>query len=178
MSEHRVIIEAGPGTIRRLCCGASTIADDELSDTVRSALAAIDDQVALVGEQPVAVDSLWDAALRSATCASSADMVVVHPSWWSSSRVGVVTAAAARVAGDVQAHKRSWLLMRASRAGPGPGGGRERAADRGARDHPGADHAAGGGGRVLLPGRRCRIAVRRARVGFMATLVKPTILQR
>jgi type VII secretion-associated protein (TIGR03931 family) len=118
VSEHRVIIEAGPGMIRRLCCATGTVVDDEMSDTMRAALDAIDDQVALVGERPVPVDSLWETALRSVTCASSEGMVIVHPSWWSPSRVGVVTAAAAAVAGDVLARPRSWLLMRASRAGP------------------------------------------------------------
>jgi type VII secretion-associated protein (TIGR03931 family) len=118
VSEHRVIIEAGPGTIRRLCCATGTVVDDEMSDSIRAALDAIDDQVALVGERPVPVDSLWETALRSVTCASSEGMVIVHPSWWSLSRVGVVTAAAAAVAGDVLARPRSWLLMRASRAGP------------------------------------------------------------
>lgn len=118
MSEHRVIIEAGPGTIRRLCCATGTVVDAEMSDSIRAALDAIDDQVALVGERPVPVDSLWETALRSATCASSEGMVIVHPSWWSSSRVGVVTAAAAAAAGDVLARPRWWLLMRASRARP------------------------------------------------------------
>lgn len=118
MSEHRPIIEAGPGTIRRLCCGTGTIDEGETADVIRSALDAIDDQVTLVGERPVTVDALWEAALRTATCGTAAGMVVVHPSWWSSSRVGVVTAAAARVAGAVRARPRSWLLTRASRAEP------------------------------------------------------------
>lgn len=118
MNEHRPIIEAGPGTIRRLCCGTNTIDEGEAADVIRAALGGIDDRVALVGERPVPVAALWEAALRSATCRSAAGMVVVHPSWWSSSRVGVVTAAAARVAGEVRARPRSWLLTRASRAEP------------------------------------------------------------
>lgn len=118
MSEHRPIIEAGPGTIRRLCCGTGTIDEGETVDVIRSALDAIDDRVALVGERPVTVDALWEAALRAATCRTADGMVVVHPSWWSSSRVGVVTAAAARVAGAVRTRPRSWLLTRASRAEP------------------------------------------------------------
>lgn len=116
MTEHRPVIEAGPGTVRRLCCGTGTIDECETADAIRSALDAIDDRVALVGERPITVDALWEAALRSASCTSSDGMVVVHPSWWSSSRVGVLTAAAARVAGGVRTRPRSWLLAQAFRA--------------------------------------------------------------
>ncbi|MCA2243600.1 type VII secretion-associated protein [Mycobacterium sp. WUMAC-067] len=116
MTEHRPVIEAGPGTVRRLCCGTGTIDEGETADAIRSALDAIDDRVALVGERPITVDALWEAALRSASCTSSDGMVVVHPSWWSSSRVGVLTAAAARVAGEVRTRPRSWLLAQAFRA--------------------------------------------------------------
>ena len=45
-------------------------------------------------------------------------MAVVHPSWWPSSRVGVVTAAAETLADDVLARPRSWLLTQASDAEP------------------------------------------------------------
>lgn len=118
MSEHRGVIAAGPGAIRRLCCGAEEIDDGEAAEVMRAALDAIDDPVALVGERPVAVAALWETALRSAACASSDGMVVVHPSWWCASRVAVVSAAAARVAGEVRTRPRSWLLTRASRAQP------------------------------------------------------------
>ncbi len=115
------MIEAGPGTIRRLCCSTSTFADNEMSEIMTAALGAIDDQVALVGGRPVAVESLWSAALR-AVHSGSPDaheaMVLVHPSWWSSSRVGMVTAAAQAVTDDVLARPRSWLLMQASDAEP------------------------------------------------------------
>lgn len=114
MSGHPAIVEAGPGTIRRLCCGTNAIVDDEMADIVRSALDAVDDRVALVRERPVTVDALWEAALRSASRGHRDGMIVVHPSWWSATRVGVVSAAAAAVAG--QTHTRSSLLVRASRA--------------------------------------------------------------
>lgn len=89
-----------------------------MTEVIRAALDAIDDRVALVGERPVTVDALWEAALRSATCAARDGMVVVHPSWWSSARVGVVTAAAARMAGEVWTRPRSSLLKQAFRAQP------------------------------------------------------------
>ncbi|ORA14116.1 type VII secretion-associated protein [Mycobacterium arosiense] len=118
MSEHPAIVEAGPGTIRRLCCATDTVADAGLADTVRAALDAIDDQVALVEERPVAVDALWETALRSVTRGHRGAMVVVHPSWWPSARVGVVRAAGAAVAGEVRTRTRASLLMRASDAAP------------------------------------------------------------
>ncbi len=115
MSAHRAIIEAGPGTIRQSCCEAGTSANAEV---VSAALDAIDDRVALVGGRPVAVESLWCAALRSLSCVPGNDVVVLHPSWWPPSRVAVVTAAAATLTGEVLARSRSWLLMQASEAGP------------------------------------------------------------
>jgi type VII secretion-associated protein (TIGR03931 family) len=121
MSGHRAIIEAGPGTIRRLCCGTGVVADAEMAEIARAALGAIDDHVALVDGQPVAVDSLWRTALRLLDCGKpdpQKTMVVVHPSWWSSSRVGMVTGAATTLADDVRARPRSWLLTRAAKAEP------------------------------------------------------------
>jgi type VII secretion-associated protein (TIGR03931 family) len=130
---HRAIIEAGPGTVRRLCCGTSMVADAEMSQIYAAALDAIDDQVALVDGRPVTVASLWHDVLRSLNCGSPdapKTMVVVHPSWWPASRVGVVTAAAKSVTrglddpndpndvDHVVPRPRSWLLTRASDAAP------------------------------------------------------------
>ena len=90
-----------------------------MSEIIAAALDAIDDQVALVGERPVAVDSLWGAALRSVSCAhcNGRDSSCIRRGG-PSSRVGVVTAAAATVADDVLARPRSWLLTQASDAEP------------------------------------------------------------
>ena len=117
MTARRTIIEAGPGSIRRLCCGTIQVADGHTSEIVTEALGAIDDRVALVDGRPVAVQTLWRAALRSLNCPSphpQNTMVLVHPSWWSSVRVGVVIAAARTLAGEVLTRPRSWLLARAS----------------------------------------------------------------
>ena len=117
VTTHRAIIEAGPGTIRRLCCGTRAPADAEMSERYTAALGAIDDHVALVDGCPVTVASLWHDALRSLDCGSpdaTKAMIVVHPSWWPASRVGVVTAAA----NDVVTQPRSWLLTAASTASP------------------------------------------------------------
>jgi type VII secretion-associated protein (TIGR03931 family) len=113
MSAHRVIIEAGPGAIRRLCCGTGTVADAEMC---AAALDAIDDPVALVDGCPVTVDSLWRTVLRSLLCGSDDGLTVVYPSWWSASRVGVITAAAPEPNQPV-AQPRSWLLTQ-SDSGP------------------------------------------------------------
>jgi type VII secretion-associated protein (TIGR03931 family) len=115
VSAHRAIIEVGPGTIRRLCCGTSTVVEAEMC---AAALDAIDDRVALADEVPVAVEPLWRTVLRSLHCGSSGGLTVVHPSWWPPSRVGVVTAAAPET-NQLEAHPRSWLLTQAwSDTGP------------------------------------------------------------
>lgn len=121
MNRHHTIIETGPGAIRRLCCGTDLVVGTEVSEVLDAALRAIDDRVALVGGRPVAVDSLWTAALRSLDCAApdpASGTVLVHPSWWSSSRVGVVAGAAKSLPGDVLVRPRSWLLRQASHANP------------------------------------------------------------
>lgn len=116
MKTHRAILETGPGAIRRICCAADVFADAEV---VAAALGAIDDRVALLGGRPVRVDALWQAALRSSLCPEAGGtLLLVHPSWWSSSRVGVVSAAARTLADDVMVRPRSWVLARACRAGP------------------------------------------------------------
>jgi len=111
VSHHRAIIEAGPATIRQLCCEAEAFGDDEI---IRAALSAIDDRVALVRGCPVPVGSLWCDALRSLPCLSgAAAAIVVHPSWWSSSRLAMVTDAAVPT-GEVMLRPRSWLLAQAA----------------------------------------------------------------
>jgi type VII secretion-associated protein (TIGR03931 family) len=123
---HCAVIEAGPGAIRRLCCGTSMVVDVEMSEIYAAALAAIDDHVALVDGRPVSVASLWRDALRSLDCGNAdapKTMVVVHPSWWPASRVGVVTAAKTEADGvdhlnGIVARPRSWLLTQASKAAP------------------------------------------------------------
>jgi type VII secretion-associated protein (TIGR03931 family) len=90
-------------------------ADDEMAERYSSALGAIDDHVALVDGRPVTVASLWHDALRSLDCGSpdaTKAMIIVHPSWWPASRVGVVTAAA----NGAVMQPRSWLLRQASTA--------------------------------------------------------------
>ncbi len=92
------------------------IHDAAMSEIVTQALSAIDDRVALVGERPLTVGSLWRAALRSVHCTdpnTPRSMVLVHPSWWPSARVDVLTAAARTLTDDVRPRPRSWLLTQA-----------------------------------------------------------------
>jgi type VII secretion-associated protein (TIGR03931 family) len=114
---HRVIIAAGPGAIRRLCCDTSVDAGGEMWERYAAALGAIDDRLALVDGRPVTVASLWRDALRSLDCGradATKAMIVVHPSWWPASRVGVVAAAV----NGVVMQPRSWLLAQTSTAAP------------------------------------------------------------
>lgn len=121
MTRHRVILEAGPGTIRRSCCGTSEAGDNDAGEIAREALAAVDDRVALLDGRPVAVDSLWRTALRSVQCADGDGLLLVHPSWWPSARVDRVTRAAKTFGDDALARPRSWLLARAPEARRDPG---------------------------------------------------------
>jgi type VII secretion-associated protein (TIGR03931 family) len=105
------LVEIGPNAIRRLCCGVGIVADREMEQT---ALGSIDDTIALVDSRPIAVESLWRSALKSVSCVAAERVVVVHPSWWAPSRVGMVTAAATVLADDVVMKPRPWLLHRAS----------------------------------------------------------------
>ena len=105
------VIEVGPHVVRRLCCGGGTIADTE---TERTAFESIDDHVALVDLRPVTVASLWEDVLGSIDCGTPDRVTVVHPSWWSPARVGVVSAAAQTLVGAGEIRPRSWLLAQAS----------------------------------------------------------------
>lgn len=104
---HRTVIEAGPASIRRLCCGAKE------SAAATAVLEWIDDPVALVDGQPVEMPEL----LRSAiACREPADAVeIIHPSWWPARRVQLFTTAARGLAGDVIIRSRAAVLAGAYR---------------------------------------------------------------
>ncbi len=106
------VVEVGPNAIRRLCCGVATVADRTLE---RLALESLDDAVTLVDCEPVTVGSLWRSVLESVKCSGAESIIVVHPSWWSPSRVELVRAAARALGDGVVMTPRSKLLRRASR---------------------------------------------------------------
>ena len=103
---HRAVIEAGPATIRRLCCGAT--------EATESVLEWIDDPVALVDGRPVATGELLRSAL--ACPADVASVRIIHPSWWPARRLRLVSAAARELADDVVVRPRSQLLRNAVKA--------------------------------------------------------------
>lgn len=94
MRVHRAVIAAGPGRISRICC---TTAETDGSFT--AALDAVDDPVALVDGRPVAVAALWCTVLR-VLIDGHRGALVVCPTWWSTTRVELVTTAARTVAAD------------------------------------------------------------------------------
>lgn len=100
---HRAVIEVGPATIRRLCCGAGEPAD------IPAALEEwIDEPVALVDGEPVEVAELLRSVLACPAAVESIE--IIHPSWWPARRVERVIAAARGLAGDVVTRPRARLL--------------------------------------------------------------------
>ncbi|PQM54091.1 type VII secretion-associated protein [Mycolicibacter virginiensis] len=105
---HRAVVEAGPATIRRLCCGGAE------SALAAAALEWIDDPVGLVDGQPVAVPELLREVL---TCPLPVESVeLIHPSWWPVRRVRLLADAARPLAGEVVCRSRATVLVRASHA--------------------------------------------------------------
>ena len=105
-----VVVETGPWTVRCLCGGAAVTVPPDL---VAAALDGIDDAVTLLDERPVAVPSLWRRVMKAVLGRHRESVVIVYPSWWSASRIAVVTDAAGAVANDVVPQSRSWLLAQA-----------------------------------------------------------------
>ncbi|ORV41307.1 hypothetical protein AWC02_18035 [Mycolicibacter engbaekii] len=102
---HRAVIEAGPVTIRRLCCGGAEAAG------AGAAVEWIDDPVGLVDGQPVAVPELLRDVLACAPPPVSRELI--HPAWWPQRRVAALTAAA----GGVPVRTRSRATVLAGAAG-------------------------------------------------------------
>ncbi|WP_102141755.1 type VII secretion-associated protein [Mycobacterium hubeiense] len=73
------VVEAGPVLVRGI--------GDVPAELAATALECIDDEIALVDDQPVAVAELWCEVLRTAA-------VLVVPTWWTESRVDRVRDAA------------------------------------------------------------------------------------
>ena len=85
------VVEVGPVTV----CGPG-----EVSDLAAVAVASIDDEIALVDDEPVAVSDLW-ADVLSAASAGAPDLVLVCPTWWTADRCDRVRAAAVRSGAEV-----------------------------------------------------------------------------
>jgi type VII secretion-associated protein (TIGR03931 family) len=105
----RVIIEVGPIGIR----GPKTARPERIS----TAIETIDDDIALLDERPVTVAQLWRQLMREIVPDHVDTVVVVHPSWWSSSRTALVRDAAQTVAAAVILLRRTDALRAQSRHG-------------------------------------------------------------
>lgn len=79
------VVEAGPVTVR---------GPGPVSDLAVTAVAGIDDELTLVGDQPVPVSQLWVEVLDTAA-AGRRKLTLVCPTWWSTDRCDRVRAAAA-----------------------------------------------------------------------------------
>lgn len=98
------IVEVGPAAVR----GPGAV--DAESASV--ALDCLDDRIALVDDEPVAVTRLWGDVLRSAAGGCPGTLMLVCPSWWPAAHTALVCDAARTVAPDVVVMTRAQLLMR------------------------------------------------------------------
>jgi type VII secretion-associated protein (TIGR03931 family) len=96
------VVEVGPAAIRGPC-----VVDERL---VSTALECIDDEIALLDEQPVAVRAVWSEVFRSVLPASAETAVLVCSTWWPSRRIELVTQAAAQATTNVTVLQRAQVL--------------------------------------------------------------------
>jgi len=89
----KCVVEVGPVNVR----GPGEVDPD----LVAAALESIDDEIALLDEQPVAVSALWRAVFRSVLSGCDGTAVLVCPTWWSSTRIERVHQAASSQAAEV-----------------------------------------------------------------------------
>jgi type VII secretion-associated protein (TIGR03931 family) len=97
-----VVVEVGPCAIRG--------PNDAPPEWGSAALDCIDDDVALLDDRAVSVQDLWADVIRTVAGDAVDTVVVVCPSWWSSSRVGRVRTAALMVAAKVVLQRRMQII--------------------------------------------------------------------
>lgn len=97
------VIEVGPVGVHR--SGHGRAVPDERAQI---ALECIDDRLALIDDQLVAVDELWATVIADRAGAGT-DVIVVHPTWWTPNRITRIRAAAA-ACGIVQVVSRAEVL--------------------------------------------------------------------
>lgn len=73
------------------------------------ALESVDDALALVDDRVVSVDDLWRDVLESAVGGPCHEVALICPSWWGTSRIARVAAAARHCCANVVVHLRSEL---------------------------------------------------------------------
>lgn len=102
----QTVIEVGPTMIS----GPNTAP----AEWVSVALECIDDDLALLDEQLISVQDLWQDVIRVVGGDEPDTLVVVCPTWWPSSRTGRIQAAAQAVAATVIMLQRTALLCQAA----------------------------------------------------------------
>jgi type VII secretion-associated protein (TIGR03931 family) len=79
-------------------------------DVVATALACIDDEVAVLDDAPVAVEAVWREVFRTALPEGLEAAVLVCPTWWPQARIERVRQAAAAGAAKVSVRQRAEVL--------------------------------------------------------------------
>lgn len=97
-----VVVEVGPGTILG--------PNDARLEWVSAALECIDDDIALLGDRPVAVQDVWQDVMCEVAGNTVDTIVLVCPTWWPRSRIDRARAAARAVAATVVVLQRTTIL--------------------------------------------------------------------
>ena len=97
-----IVVEVGPATVR-----GPNHADAEW---VSAGIDGIDDELTLIDDRPVEVADVWRRIMHDVVGGSAKTIVVVCPTWWSSSRVERVRDAASTLANDVVVVRRAQVL--------------------------------------------------------------------
>jgi type VII secretion-associated protein (TIGR03931 family) len=98
----RVVVEVGPATVR----GPNHVD----AEWVSAGIDAIDDELTLIDECPVAVADVWQAVMQDVVGGCAETIVLVCSTWWASSRVDRVREAACTVADDCVVLQRAQVL--------------------------------------------------------------------
>jgi hypothetical protein len=97
-----IVVEVGPATVR-----GPNHADAEW---VSAGIDGIDDELTLIDDRPVEVADVWRRIMHDVVGGFAKTIVVVCPTWWSSSRVERVRDAASTLANDVVVVRRALVL--------------------------------------------------------------------
>jgi type VII secretion-associated protein (TIGR03931 family) len=97
-----IVAEVGPTTVR-----GPNQADAEWIST---GIDAIDDELTLIDDCPVAVADVWRVVMRDVVGGGADTVVLVCPTWWASSRVDLVRDAACTVVKECVVLKRAQVL--------------------------------------------------------------------
>jgi type VII secretion-associated protein (TIGR03931 family) len=97
-----VVVEVGPVTI----VGPNHVE----AKWVSAGFDGIDDELILIDDRVIAVTDVWRKVMREVVGGPVETTVLVCPTWWSSSRIELVTDAARTVANDVVVLRRAELL--------------------------------------------------------------------